>query len=243
MIKLIVLELRRNKISTFLITSLIIAVVVLGFTFLFGYGPQIEASRGVMPNDTAFEIFMTWKGCIPLIGTLFLVSFAVMSAIMNAKFTVEEYDGKKAILLFSYPVKRSRILFAKCILVFGFTSLAMFICNIAMVSFFGLISNAVGILPETFTTSEFLYLLKFSVVLSLLASSVGLVAMRIGFIKKSLSASIVSAIIMVGPCGSLFSKFPDHSFSMMLIGMVILLVIGLIVFLELLTKVNKMEAV
>jgi len=242
MIRLIGLELRRNKISTYLISSIIIAIVVLGFCFLFGYGPQIEASKGVLPSDTAFEIFMTWKGCIPLIGTISLGAFAVMSAIMNAKFTVEEYAGKKANLLFSYPVKRSRILFAKCSLVFSFTCIAMFICNIAVISLFSAISNAVGILPETFTTSEFLYLLKTTAVLSLLAASVGLVAMRIGFIKKSLSWTIVSAIILVGPCGNLFSLFPNRTFTIMLIEMAILLVIGLIVFLELLSKVNKMEA-
>lgn len=244
MIKLIGLELRRNKISTYLSSSITIAIVVLGLCFLFGYGPQIEASRGVLPsNNTAFEIFMTWKVCIPLIGTIFLVSFAVMSAIMNAKFTVEEYAGRKSILLFSYPVKRSRILFAKCILVFSFTCIAMFSCNIAVVCLFGAISNAVRILPETFTTSEFLYLLKTTAVLSLFAASVGLVAMRIGFIKKSLSWTIISAIILVGPCGNLFPLFPDRTFTIMLIGMAILLVIGLIVFLELLSKVNKMEAV
>lgn len=242
MIKLIRLELLRNKISTYLISSIIIAIVVLGFCFLFGYGPQIEASKGVLSSDTAFEIFMTWKGCMPLIGTISLFSFAVMSAVMNGKFTVEEYAGKKAILLFSYPVKRSQILFAKCSLVFSFTCIAMFTCNIVVVSLFAAISNVVGILPEIFTASEFLYLLKTTAVLSLLAASVGLVAMRIGFIKKSLSWTIVSAFILVGPFGNLFSLFSDSTFTVMLIGMAILLVIGLIVFLELLSKVNKMEA-
>lgn len=128
MIKLIRLELLRKKISTYLISSIIIAIVVLGFCFLFGYGPQIEASKGVLPSDTAFEIFMTWKGCILLIGTISLLSFAVMSA-----------------------------------------------------------------------------------------------------------------FILVGPFGNLFSLFSDSTFTVILIGMAILLVIELIILLELLSKVNKME--
>lgn len=243
MLKLIGLELRRNKISTYIISSIIITFVVFGFCFLFSYGPQIEASRGVNSNAADFEIFMTWKGCISLIGAISLLCFAVMSAIMHTKFTIQEYTGKKAILLFSYPVKRGQILFAKCSLVFSFTFLAMFLCNMAVISLFGAISNIVGILPETFTNVEFLYLIKISVMLSLFSSSVGIVVMRIGFIKKSLSWTIVSSIILVAPCSNVFSLFPKYSFSIVFIQMVVLLVIGLIVFFELLSKINRMEVV
>ena len=48
---LISLELKKNKISTYIIAGIIIAITMLGFLFLFAYAPLIE------PNDKDMQIF------------------------------------------------------------------------------------------------------------------------------------------------------------------------------------------
>lgn len=242
MMKLIKLELERNKLITYIVASLSILICGVGFCFLIAYIPQLEQMRlgGSMPPEML--MINEWSSFIALISVIFVAAFGVLSAVMHAKFTVEEYTGKRAILLFSYPIKRSKVLFAKCSLVFFFTVIAAFICNIVAISIFVLCSNTFHILPNLFTSKMWLDLLMTIGISALLAGAIGLVAMRIGFWRKSLVVTVVASILLAAPFGNMVSLFPDHSLVIRLIGMMILLAIGFAVFAELLTKVNKMEA-
>lgn len=48
---LIRLELKKNKLNTYIMGGIIITIIMLGFLFLFAYAPLIE------PNDKDMEIF------------------------------------------------------------------------------------------------------------------------------------------------------------------------------------------
>lgn len=248
MIKLINLELERNKIRSYIVASFLILIFEFGFCFLIAYIPQIEQSqqmiqiRGGASLPTDLSMFSQWNNFISLISILFVLAFGVLSAIMHAKFTVEEYTGKRAILLFSYPIKRSKILFAKCSFVFFFTAIAVAICNIVAISMFAFFSNAFHILPNMFTGEMWPNLLVTTGVSALLAASIGLIAMRVGFWRKSLVATVVTSFLLIIPFGNMMSFIPENSLQIRLIGMVVLLALGLAVFMELLSKVNKMEA-
>ena len=241
MLKLIRLELTKNKLTTYLMAVLCIFVTCLGFSFLFGFIPLIESVDGVIPKD--MEKFQRWGGFISLVSILYAMSFGILSAVMHTKFTVEEYTGKSAVLLFSYPQSRSKILFAKCSLVFCFTAVSMFVCNVISVLIFSFFSNIFTILSEQFNSSFFLTLLSISGVCSLLAASIGLIAMRVGFWKKSLIATVVTAVILIVPFSNALSYLPEYSGTIHLVGMVVLLVIGLFIVMGLMRKVNKMECV
>ncbi len=243
MLKLIKPELIKNKLNTYLLASVCIFIFGLGFCFLFGFAPQLESQvDGVLPPNIKMSMFNDWNHFISLISILFTMSFGILSAVMHTKFTVEEYTGKRAVLLFSYPQSRRKILFAKCSLVFCFTTCFSFISNIIAIGIFAFFSNIFQILPEQFGASLLPTLLSVSGVCSLLAASVGLVAMRVGFWKKSLVATVVTSVLLVAPFSNLMSLFPQNSSSIRLIGMGVLLAIGLLVFIELMLKVNKMEA-
>lgn len=242
MLKLMKLELERNKLLPYMIASLLIFVFGLGFCFLIAYTPQLEqmGGGGFMPAEM---LMMTeWSNFISLISVLFVTAFGVLSAVMHAKFIVEEYTGKRAVLLFSYPIKRSKVLFTKCSFVFFFTVIAAFLCNVVAIRIFAFCSNAFSILPNLFTNELWFDLLMASGIAAPLAGAIGLVAMRIGFWRKSLVATVVASFLFAAPFGNLISLFPDHSLIIRLIGMVVLLAFGFAVFAELLTKVNKMEA-
>ncbi len=66
--------------------------------------------------------------------------------------------------------------------------------------------------------------------------------MRVGFWRKSLVATVVTSFLLIIPFGNMMSFIPENYLQIRLIGMVVLLVLGLVVFMELLSKVNKMEA-
>ncbi len=55
-------------------------------------------------------------------------------------------------------------------------------------------------------------------------------------------ATVVTSFLLIIPFGNMMSFIPENYLQIRLIGMVVLLVLGLVVFMELLSKVNKMEA-
>ena len=61
---LIRLELKKNKLNTYIIAGTIITIIMLGFLFLFAYAPLIE------PNDKDMAIFSGYNNLIPLFGIL-----------------------------------------------------------------------------------------------------------------------------------------------------------------------------
>ncbi|MBE5965811.1 MAG: hypothetical protein E7255_02390 [Lachnospiraceae bacterium] len=242
MIKLIKLELVKNKLSAYLLASLCILIFGIGFCFMTAFIPQLDNLNGAIPPSVNVTLFYDWSNFISIISVLFAAAFSVLSAVMHTKFTVDEYTGKKAILLFSYPQSKSKILFAKCVLVFFFTIIGAVVCNIAAVGIFAVCSNAFNIMIQPFNATMIPDLLAKSGISALLAASAGIISMRVGFWKKSLVATVVTSFLLIAPFGNIISLFPEHSIEVHLIGMGILLAMGLLIFIELLSKVNKMEA-
>ena len=116
---LIRLELRRTNFRTYVISALIIAVIMLGFLYLFAYAPMLET------NDADMKIFSGYENLIPLYGVLNMTVFCVLAAVIYSKIIIEEYSGKRPILLFSYPINRKKIMLSKLCIVFVFTVIAM----------------------------------------------------------------------------------------------------------------------
>ena len=98
-------------------------MVILSFLYLLAAIPQIDTA------DTDTEMFMSYGFIIGLGNIICMAIFSIMSSVMASKFIVDEYTGKKAILLFSYPVDRKKILDAKIIMVFSYTAISMLVCN------------------------------------------------------------------------------------------------------------------
>lgn len=242
MLKLMKLEIKKNKMSTYLKASFGIFVFCLFMCFLTGFIPIIELrEKGVIPPD--IEIFTTWNGYISLITTLMMSSFAILGAVMQSKFTLEEYIGKKSILLFSYPVKRRKVLLAKCLLVFAFTLVSCFITTFISVVLFALVSRIFNIMAEVFNLTAFAFLIKSALINSFLSASITLFALRIGFWKKSLISVIVTAVILITPFGNLSVLFPDLSGVILFFSMILYMIVGLFFFIELFAKVDKMEVI
>ena len=121
--KLARLELKRNSLKPYHIAVSIISVVILSFLYLLAVIPRMDAA------DADAEMFMSYDFIVGLDNIVSMAIFSIMSAAMASKFIVDEYAGKKAIMLFSYPVDRKKILDAKIITVFSYTVISMLLCN------------------------------------------------------------------------------------------------------------------
>lgn len=237
MLQLMKLELKRNNIKTYIIASLIICIIMLGFIYLFAYAPHMDP-------DPDLQVFASYNNVISLFSILSMTVFATLSAIMYTGFVIGEYKEKRAILLFSYPIKRSKILFVKLLVVFSFTMAAMTISNLFVFGIFSISESISPLVVGTLSAHTLLRAVLITVIMAVTASEIGIIATGIGFIKKSVPSTIVSAVLL----SSLFSNIMFSSTSDIrksdrssIIFMGITVLVGLIVVIILTKQVNQME--
>ncbi len=234
MLKLVKLELKRTNIRNYLIASLIISVVMLGFTYLFAYAPQLE------PNDPDLLLFSGYNNVMTLIALVNMAVFCTLSAVMHSRFVIDEYIGNRTILLFSYPIKRESIMLAKLTVVFMFTVLAMVASNILVFSIFTITEMVFPLVDDTLTLATVIRISKLTLIFAIIAAQLGIVALGIGFIKKSVPTTIISALLL----SSLFTNIMGNALTndtVAIVFMGVTFLAGTIVAILLMNNVKRME--
>ena len=228
------LELQKNIIRTYVAASLVIAFTMLGFLYLFAYAPMLE------PNDKDMAIFSGYHNLIPLFGVLNMAVFCVLSAVMYSKFIIEDYTGKRIILLFSYPVSRKKIMLSKLGIVYLFTVISLVASNIAIFLVFGLTEQFIHLINESFTLFILAQAIEITLLMSFIAASTGIIAASIGFVKKSVPTTIVSAVLIASLMCNIVVNATANKAVLYLLAIVIL-TIAFIVSILLMKQVNRME--
>lgn len=230
MMKLINLELQRINLRPYLISSIISGFILLSFTYFIAYVAQVEQEVQ----------FMNYENIFLFTSAMSILIFSVLSATMYEKLIIEEYSGKRLALLFSYPVGRKKAFSAKILIVFLFVALSMLLCTILPIFVFAATESFTPIVSDTMT-SDILIKAVGTIVVSLVAvSAIGLLAMRIGFIKKSVPATLISAFILSGIYGNIaIGSAGNFVISLLIIGVSLLAILA--VFASLSHKINHME--
>ena len=235
MMELIKLEIRKNNLKPYLLGILGILLVGISIGVLFCATPYLE------PNNPAAQEFANPSLVITMISVITMSTFSVLSAIMYSKIVIEEYTGKKNVLLFTYPQKRSNILLAKFLIIFTLIFVGLFTVNMVAIIGAGFISSLIGIISEPF--NDISQMFRYSIIFSFVANFIGLIALRIGFYKKSIIVPIVVATALSSPFGNAVMMMGDNSISVFLIAGAVLLLISTFLFTGILKKVNEMECV
>ena len=84
-----------------------LAAFSLSIAMLFLFIPDEEMGRG----DAM--IIREWESLIVLVSCVTLFGFAVLGAVIYVNAVFKEYQGKRSLLLFSYPIERKRMFRAK----------------------------------------------------------------------------------------------------------------------------------
>ncbi len=188
--KLTALELRRTSLRPYRIAALSIFPVMLGLLYLLASLPGWE------PYSSDVDVLLDRSGVTGIVFVLGTFAFSMLFAAMAAKCVVEEYSGKRVVLLFSYPVARRKILGVKLRLVFGFTVLSALECGGVVLSIFilteCLFPLCSGDLEIGTVVLAFLGLLWSA----LLAGTAGLVTLWFGFRRKSVTATLTAGVIL-----------------------------------------------
>lgn len=142
---LISLEIRRSSLRPYHRAALICSVTMLVFYYFMASIPLID------PTETDIGLFSSYEFLFSLNHLLSMAAFTILGSVMSARFIVEEYTGARAILLFSYPVSRRKLMGAKLCLVFFYSTAAMLLCGIATGFFFTLTECFFPICTDTMT--------------------------------------------------------------------------------------------
>lgn len=230
MIKLMKLELERANLRAYIIGSAAFGAVLLVFTYFVAYVAQVEQE----PQ------FMTYEGIFRFTSAISILLFGILSAAMYARFLLTEYTGKRLALLFSYPVSRKKIFAAKVLLVFLFVLGAMLLCTALPVALFAVTESFSPIVPDSLTANVLASVFRTLAVSLAAVNAIGLAAVWIGFIMKSVPATLITAFLLSGLYGNIaVGAAGNPSVSTAVAGVSLAAIV--FVLLALSHKINRME--
>ena len=192
MLKLIKLEWKKNNIGKYMRNAVILAAVLCLFLFALAYfGIADDPDTGVPDAAPGNE---TISSSIELFTSM---SFLVFTSVMLSSFIVSAYKNKTMNVMFSYPIKRQKILISQMLAVWIFnfaalvlTKLFIYGCILLgscyMVSSFPIDFNMAGV--------EFYIQL---IVKAIVIVSMSFISLFVGMAMKSSKAAIVTSFLLI----------------------------------------------
>ena len=185
--KLISLEIKKFKLFSYIKGVIYANLGIMAFfTLLF-----------IVDKTEGGNLFSNYTSAFATFGSLLRITFMIFASALIARLIIDEYRSKTIQLMFMYPIKRRQIMVAKLIIVASFTFLTIFLSSILLGGILVLADSVFDLVPTALT----LAVLKksfISMTFSAIATSgISLIPLYFGMLKKSVPATIVSAIVIV----------------------------------------------
>lgn len=184
MLKLIRMEWKTNRIGKYIRNAMILTASLLAFSMLVG----AELDRDAPPI----------YGKSMLIAGVDLFShmgYIIFTGVMLAVFITGAYENRTINLLFSYPIKRRKILAAKLLAVWIFNYAALVLSKLAIYAGLFLTSPFTGISVGDIRLGEASFYLNI-LISSAVMVSISFVALLIGTWMHSSKSVIVASVIL-----------------------------------------------
>lgn len=192
MLKLIRLEWKKNNIGKYIRNVAILVIILCGFLFALNFlGIANDPDTGVLDATPGNDMI---SSPIELFTSM---SFLIFTSVMLSSFIVSAYQNKTMNLMFSYPIRRQRILLSQMAAVWIFNFLALTITKLAVYScvFVGAKYFSSAFAMDFDMTAPAFYLQL--ILKSAGTVSVGFIALFIGLAMKSSKASIISSFLLI----------------------------------------------
>ena len=191
MLKLIKLEWKKNNIGKYIRNALILAGCLCLFIFALAFlgiandpDGTLDAAEGMNAISAPIELFTS-------------MSFLIFTSVMLSSFIVSAYKNKTMNLMFSYPIKRQRILASQMLAVWLFNFAALVLTKLAV---YLCIFAGSKCMPSSFFIDFNIGDLSFYLQLILKSGvivSMSFIALFIGMIKKSSKTTIVTSFLLI----------------------------------------------
>lgn len=191
MLKLVRLEWKKNNIGKYIKGVIIMAALLGLFVFALAFlgiandpDGTLDAAPGTDVISAPIELFTS-------------MAFLIYTSVMLATFIVSAYKNKTMNLMFSYPIKRQKILASQMIAVWTFNFAALILTKLAiyMCVFFG-----AKFMQSSFVVDFSIGSLSFYIQLILKSGvivSMSFIALFVGMALKSSKATIVTSFLLI----------------------------------------------
>lgn len=192
MLKLIKLEWKKNHIEKYIKNVFILAIILCLFVFALAFlGIANDPESGILDAAPGNDII---SAPIELFTSM---AFLIFTSVMLSSFIVSAYKNKTMNLMFSYPIKRKKILLSQILAAWIFNFVALILTRLLI---YGCI-----LLGSQFMTSSFLIdfnmgssLFYVQLILkSIVLVSMSFIALFIGIISKSSKATIITSFLLI----------------------------------------------
>lgn len=191
MLKLIRLEWKKNHIGVYICNACILAALLGLFIYALAFwgiandpDGTLDAAEGMETISSPVELFTS-------------MSFLVFTCVMLASFIVSAYKNKTMQLMFSYPVKRQKILASQMLAVWMFNFAALVLTKLFI---YGVIAIGGTRMTSSFAIDFDMGSLGFYIQLfskSAVIVSMSFVALFVGLTMKSPVATVVSSFLLI----------------------------------------------
>lgn len=202
LLKLIHLEIKKYKLFNYWLGVLIANICIIA---LIGMIFIIEKNDLNIPFED-FDMVMNMS------NALIRATFLIFSSVIIVKIIIDEYKNNLMSIMFTYPISRKKIMCSKLIIVVGFTFTTIMFSSLLLGGGIYLLNPVFNIVPEHISGENFLASLTTSFLGALASAGLSLIPLFFGMRKKSASATIVSAIVLVSLTNSTSSDFSLFSF-------------------------------
>lgn len=226
MINLIKLEQNKFNFKVYNKWILIVNAILTFFVFLI---PFVERSdNGLIAFSNYIEAFNT-------VNVLVGAAFTIFASVLISKLIIEEYKNKTILILFSYPIKRKKLLTAKIVVIISWTFITLIISSLFVSFAFLIMDRFFEFVPHKLTFPIIIQQVVRIITNSLALAGISLIPLYFGMLKKSVPVTILSSILIVA-----FLGFNTESFSLASI-IIIPIILAIIGFMVALMAIRKVE--
>lgn len=192
MFKLIQLEWKKNHISKYIRNAIILAVILCIFFFAQAFlGIARDSETGVPDWAEGYDVLSLQ---IELVTN---TSFLIFTSVMLATFIVTAYKNKTMNLMFSYPIKRQKIIVSQMLAVWIFNVAALITTKLLIYSVILFFSKSMrsdfGIDFNLLSLSFYIQIILKSIV----TVTISYISLYVGLFMKSSKATIVTSFLLI----------------------------------------------
>jgi ABC-type transport system involved in multi-copper enzyme maturation permease subunit len=192
MLNLMKLEMKKNKFGWYFRGVILANVLIVLFMCFISYVTRLEGE----------SIFTGLSEALSVIGTFVRVTFVVFASVLFAKLIIDEYKNNTISVLFTYPIQRKKLILSKILLIMGITFIVIVVSNVFVAGSFVIVNQYFHFVQDELTSDLISSELINIVVQSIAATGMSLISLYFGMRKKSVPATIVSSLLIVGVINS-----------------------------------------
>ncbi|GIN21926.1 ABC transporter permease [Siminovitchia fordii] len=186
MLNLIKLEWRKHQMERYFTSFFFCVIGIYGFVAFISLASKNDAD-GAMRS---FQEFMT------LVNILSNITFIILGSVILSRLIISEFRTKTMQVLFTYPIKRKKLLFAKLTLAYLFTTGCLFagVWLMQIITYF--LQPSLGLFEGTVSMNDLAATFPKTLTNAIMMGAIALIPLFFGMRKKSTAATITSAVII-----------------------------------------------